>query len=104
MDGIYYYKLVSGYDNDVTKNCKLTVNEIDSNFFNLKSVDIKEFHLEDYNLVLTRNNGERLVVDIKPLFDAIVFPDPEEIDFPKLNVEYDKEQGVIIISHGDKED
>ena len=38
--GLYYYKLVSPYPEDVTKNCKLTINEIDSNFFELKNEDI----------------------------------------------------------------
>ena len=36
MSGICYYKLVSEYPDDVTKNCKLTVNEIDSNFHTLR--------------------------------------------------------------------
>ena len=64
MTGIYYYKLVSPYTDDVTKNCKLTVNEIDGNFFNLKSADISAatFVSEDKSLVLTRNNGEKLIV------------------------------------------
>ena len=42
MDGLYYYKLISPYKEDVTKNCKLTVNEIDHNFFTLKEADIKD--------------------------------------------------------------
>ena len=29
--GLYYYKLVSEYPEDITKQCKLTINEIDSN-------------------------------------------------------------------------
>lgn len=64
MTGIYYYKLVSPYTDDVTKNCKLSINEIDSNFFNLKSADISAatFAREDKSLVLTRNNGEKLIV------------------------------------------
>ena len=39
--GLYYYKLQSPYPEDVTKNCKLTINEIDSNFLSLKDEDIK---------------------------------------------------------------
>ena len=66
MIGLVYYKLVSPYPEDITKNCKLSVNEIDSNFFNLKGNDIEkaEFVREDKTLVLTRINGEKLFVDL----------------------------------------
>ena len=40
MKGLYFYKLNSPYSEDVTKNCKLTINEIDSNFLSLKDEDI----------------------------------------------------------------
>jgi len=65
-NGIYFYKLVSPYPQDVTKNCKLTINEIDSNFFNLESYDIEsaDFIREEKVLVLTRVNGEKLIVDL----------------------------------------
>lgn len=68
MNGLYYYKLVSPYPEDVTKNCKLTINEIDSNFFNLKSNDIKDAKLiidKDTNektLVLYKYNDEKIIV------------------------------------------
>ena len=67
--GLYFYKLQSPYPEDVTKNCKLTINEIDSNFLALKDMDIKtaEFIRESKTLVLTRNNGEKLIV---PLTDV----------------------------------
>ena len=67
MNGLYYYKLVSPYPEDVTKNCKLTINEIDHNFLTLKDNDIKkaEFIREDKTLVLTRNNGEKLIVPLR---------------------------------------
>ena len=63
MDGLYYYKLVSPYKEDVTKNCKLTVNEIDHNFFTLKESDIKKAEFvrsedktkSEGNLILTLN-------------------------------------------------
>lgn len=66
MDGLYFYKLVSNYPEDVTKNCKLTVNEIDGNFLTLKDADIKsyDFDCETNILTLTRNNGEVLTVDL----------------------------------------
>lgn len=69
MNGLYYYKLVSEYPEDVTKNCKLTINEIDHDLKTLKDMDIKsaEFIRESKTLVLTRNNGEKLIV---PLTDV----------------------------------
>ena len=70
-NGLFYYKLVSPYPEDVTKNCKLTINEIDSNFLTLKDNDIKKAELvvEDKTLVITRNNGEKLIVPL----DSIPF-------------------------------
>ena len=66
-ESLYFYKLVSEYPEDVTKNCKLTINEIDSNFKVLKDYDIKkaEFIREDKTLVLTRNNGDKLIVPLR---------------------------------------
>ena len=73
--GLYFYKLVSPYEEDVTKNCKLTVNEIDSNFLNLKDYDIEKAELDEENLsvVLTRKNGEKLVVDLTPILSGSVY-------------------------------
>ena len=69
MNGLYYYKLVSEYPEDVTKNCKLTINEVDHDLKTLKDYDIKsaEFVRDEKILVLTRNNGERLVVDLSDM-------------------------------------
>ena len=92
---LYYYKLVSNYSEDVTKNCKLTVNEIDTNFLHLKDEDIKsaEFEEETNHLILTRNDGEQLVVDLSPLLDGAV---------KKLSVSYDISTGTIVIKYGDE--
>ena len=40
MKSITFYKLVSPYSEDVTKNCGLSGVEIDKNFMNLKEMDI----------------------------------------------------------------
>ena len=66
MKGLYFYKLNSPYSEDVTKNCKLTINEIDSNFLSLKDEDIAsaEFDKETKSLVLTKNNGEQLIANL----------------------------------------
>ena len=100
MNGLYYYKLVSPYPEDVTKNCKLTINEIDSNFFNLKENDIKkaEFIRDDKTLVLTRYNGEKLIV----LLDDVTY----NLDVKKdcgdkgttLTITYDGKDGVKTVS------
>lgn len=86
--GLYFYKLVSPYSEDVTKDCKLTVNEIDSNFINLKNVDIKTMHVDEEKkeLILTRNDGETLVVELKEII-------------PSLEIDYDSVDGVINIEH-----
>ena len=72
MNGLYYYKLVSEYPEDITKNCKLSINEIDSNFKTLKDFDIKTAEFvrgedckkADGTLVITRNNGDKIIVPL----------------------------------------
>ena len=68
-NGIYFYKLSSPYSQDITKLCRLSINEIDSNFFNLESYDIEsaEFIREEKTLVLTRVNGDKLIVDLSDM-------------------------------------
>ena len=63
-NGLFFYKLVSKYPEDQTLNCKLSINQIDSNFETLKDADISAatFVRDDKTLVLTKNNGDRLVV------------------------------------------
>lgn len=88
MTGLYFYKLVSPYPEDVTKDCKLTVNEIDHNFLTLKDEDVKDFTV-DYEhgfITLERNNGDKLKADIS--------------HFTKdMSVCYDRLNGVIKFNH-----
>ena len=88
MKGLYFYKLVSPYSEDVTKDCKLTVNEIDHNFLTLKDADIRDFYIDNENgfLVLESNNGEKFKADISHFSKNIY-------------VEFDKEAGTIAIHH-----
>lgn len=88
MKGLYFYKLVSPYSEDVTKDCKLTVNEIDHNFLTLKDADIRDFYIDNENgfLVLESNNGEKFKADISHFSKNIC-------------VEFDKEAGTIAIHH-----
>ena len=73
--GLYYYKLVSEYPEDVTKNCKLTVSEIDHDFKTLKDEDIKTAELDETtkSVILTRNNGDKLIVDLTPVLSGAVY-------------------------------
>lgn len=84
MSCLYYYKLNSGYQCDVSKQCKLTINEIDSNFYQLKSDDIVSADLDEENkaVVLTRNNGEQLVVDLTPILSGAVYDLEITVDNP----------------------
>lgn len=93
--GLYFYKLVSPYPEDVTKDCKLTINEIDSNFITLKDADIKDFSFDSESniMTLTRNNGETLTTDLTSLAEGVVH---------NLNVCYDEHEGKIVISYDDK--
>ena len=105
MNGLYFYKLVSPYPEDVTKNCKLTINEIDSNFLTLKDNDIKtavfvddEENPEYKSLILTRNNGEKLVVVLdKATYDLNVKKDCGESG-TTLTISYDGKNGKETVS------
>lgn len=92
MNGLYLYKLISQYKEDVTKDCKLTVNEIDHNFMTLKDADIKSVSYDKVNSIITlvRNDGEEIAVDMSETLDGVT---------RNLEVEYDSIDGVITISH-----
>lgn len=91
MKGLYFYKLVSPYTDDVTKDCKLTVNEIDHNFITLKDADIKDatFDKETNTISLIRNNKEELQLDLSPMVEGIT---------TDLSVDYDSIEGKITIA------
>ena len=92
-NGLYFYKLVSPYPEDITKNCKLTVNEIDSNFLNLKNEDIKTAELDERSksVILTKNDGDKLVVDLTPILSGavydleVVYENPSETESGSCN-------------------
>lgn len=89
IKGLYFYKLVSPYEEDVTKDCKLTINEIDSNFLNLKNVDINNAYVDDFKkeVILTRENGEQLVLNLS------------ELTKHELDINYEAVDGVIEITY-----
>ena len=89
VNGVKYFKLQSKYPGDYTKNCGLLANEIDENFFFLRSYDIQSMKVdEDRNLILTRVDGDKLIVNIS-----------EEIGYPTF--EFIKEEGKIIVHYPD---
>jgi hypothetical protein len=98
---LYYYKLISEYPCDVSKQCKLTVNEIDSNFYQLKGDDIKsaefvydESDVNNKSLILTRNNGEKLIVPLRDItYNLNVDTECNESGIT-LSIEYDGKNGV----------
>ena len=96
MKGLYFYKLNSPYSEDVTKNCKLTINEIDSNFLSLKDEDIAsaEFDKKSKSLVLTRNNGEQLIVDLSDVtYDLNVETSCSADEGASITISYDGADG-----------
>lgn len=95
MKGLYFYKLQSPYNEDVTKDCKLTINEIDHNFVTLKDADIKEILFDEESKVvsLVRNNEEELKLDLSTMVEGIT---------TNLEVDYDSVDGVITITHNGK--
>lgn len=94
MKGLYFYKLTSPYQEDVTKECKLTVNEIDHNFVTLKNTDIQDIAFDEETglLTLSQINGDKFIAKI----DLSHFTR----DF---NVEWDKENSALIFNFDGKE-
>lgn len=92
INGLYFYKLISPYPEDVTKNCKLTVNEIDSNFLNLKDMQIEtmEFDVDTYVLTLKRKNGDVLQSDLSPMVSGITR------DF---SISFDEPTGTLTVKY-----
>ena len=95
-ESLYFYKLVSPYVDehgkpcDVTKNCKLSVSEIDSNFLTLKDYDIKEVKVgeDKKSIILVRNNGEELSTSLNVVND--------------IEVDWDKPNGKLTITCDDE--
>ena len=60
-NGITYYKKSSPFSGDTTKNCALTAQEMDNNFFVLEGRDIQSITIMDNKkIVLTLVNGETI--------------------------------------------
>lgn len=103
MKGLYFYKLVSPYENDITKDCKLTINEIDHNFLQLKNSGINsgEYIKDRKSIILRKNDGEEIVIELSSLF----FDDEsgEIINSCEFDLNYNKADGIIKIQHNNDE-
>ena len=69
MESIKYYKLVSPYPEDKTMNCKLTMVDIDDNFFAFKNNDISAatYDASGMEINIIRNNGDKINLDISAI-------------------------------------
>ena len=86
MNGITYYKTQSPYRGDLTKNCSLNGNEIDSNFLNLEGRDIKNVLLDENTLRIGLYNGNTFNVDLSNVTPS---PQPGECVVNLIEVSLD---------------
>lgn len=84
INGVKYFKLQSNYPGDYTKNCGLLGQEIDENFYFLRSNDIDKMSVENGILTLTRVDGDTLSADISMPY----------------TFEFDQKTGKLIITDG----
>lgn len=91
MSGVTYFKLNSNYPNDVTKNCGLTGEEVDKNFYFLRGFDIDTVKLDSqFNLTITR---------VDKAYEPIVINIGDRNQKPTF--ELNKETGVLHIGYAD---
>jgi uncharacterized protein (TIGR02145 family) len=95
MDSLFFYKLLSTYPKDITKNCKLLPNEIDHNFATLEDnlISSVTFSNETHNLVLTRMNGEALTVNLDRIVQKPCCCDEAEIVAVELPMKLEAKTG-----------
>lgn len=95
MDSLFFYKLLSTYPKDITKNCKLLPNEIDHNFATLEDnlISSVTFNNETHNLVLTRMNGEALTVNLDRIVQKPCCCDETEIVAVELPMKLEAKTG-----------
>lgn len=89
-NGLTYYKLVSNYSGDTTKNCGLIGSEIDNNFYTLRGHDIESVAFSGNTLILRRLNGSEIHVNIDQT---------PEITEDNLTFRYDKDSGNLVINY-----
>lgn len=93
VNGLKYFKLISGIKGDETKNCGLLGEEVDKNFFFLRGNDIDSITINDNgDLIIKRVNGEEYVTNI--------------IQKTSPTFEYDNVNGKILVTYpnGEKQE
>ena len=91
INGVTYFKLTPGFSGDTTKNCGLTGEEVDKNFYFLRGYDIESVELDEQNnLIITR---------IDKNYDPIVINLGGEDGNPTF--ELDRNTGTLIVTYPD---
>jgi len=92
INGVTYFKLTPGFSGDTTKNCGLTGDEVDKNFYFLRGYDIESVELDEQNnLVITR---------IDKNYEPIVINLGGEDGNPRF--ELDSDTGTLIVTYPDE--
>jgi uncharacterized protein (TIGR02145 family) len=106
---IYFYKLESPYSEDETKNCKLSITELDSNFKIFKDNIIKDayFNPYDYSLTIEKyDENKKIIIDLSSIKgkidsnDSIGNGDNESIQKILISGSID-DNGVLTLTIGE---
>ena len=93
MNGITYYRLKSDYPGDYTKNCALNGTEVDNNFYVLEGRDVKSISVNGKDIIVTLLNGDNICAT-----GVLDFAKPDDVKSSVINVEFDKLNGVLILT------
>lgn len=96
---ITFYKLVSPYSEDLTKNCGLAGEEIDRNFLNLKEDDVDSISVTSGttgNTLFVKKIGGEVLSAMFPSFQETIDLNGYTKDF---SFDYDANDGIITISY-----
>ena len=93
MNGITYYRLKSDYPGDYTKNCALNGTEVDNNFYVLEGRDVKSISVDGKDIIVTLLNGNIITAT-----GALDFAKNDDVKSSVINVEFDKLNGVLILT------
>ena len=86
-NGIIFYRLVSPYPEDCTKQRQLDGTEVDNNFLVLKNADVKDAYWENDTLVLQKNDGN--IITVTGITEGVA---------KDLSFSYDNENGGLSVT------
>lgn len=98
VNGVTYFKLVSEFDGDYTKNCGLLGTEIDENFYFLRGYDIKDVSYDEDTKILTIT---RVDSDYAPIKLDIGQEIEQEIIEDRPTFDFNKDTGELTITYED---